>query len=43
MSVRSERIDTIYALLANDDREEVILELLNLLTLPCLYSLLPKK
>lgn len=39
MSVRSDRIDEVYAATISEDREELILELLNLLTLPCLYSL----
>jgi hypothetical protein len=41
MSVRQERIQTIFCRLANEDRDKVIMELLNLLTLPCLLSLLP--
>ncbi len=41
MSKRQERIQTIFCRLANEDRDEVIIELLNLLTLPCLLSLLP--
>ena len=41
MSVRSDRIEEVYTYLANEDRDELVRELLNLLTLPCLLSLLP--
>ena len=43
MSVRQNRIDEVYAYTVNDDREELVKELLGLLTLPTLFSLLPEE
>ena len=41
MSVRSDRVEEVYTYLVNEDRDELVRELLGLLTLPCLFSLLP--
>jgi len=46
MSTRKDRIEEIYCHIADcglDERGDVIMELLSLLTLPCLLSLLPAR